>query len=593
MLSRLRDPRAWVLLVACLGFATAFVPNFLRHPSWVWDSDWRQMHFYWESARQTVLHYNQVPLWNPYYCGGNVLMGHPHSQFVTPFFLISLLSDTATGYRAAIIGHLVLGALGVAAVARAHRLSAPAIVLAACTFPFCGFFAWHTMGGNFWVLGFLLLPWLHLCWLLASRGRWLMVFPGGLVLGWMVFSSGIYSVPFSMLFLALAGAARVVAPEDPEGAGPRPHRLAPLLALACIGVLGICFSAPKTLPLLDFLSDHHRTFDKADEALTLSDLVRAFVGRMNTMWIDQEQGRLLYRWTGEYVVDIGFLVFPLALVGLLTARRAASHWWFLALICIALMAGDHGGLAPYTHLRKLPVFKGLHVPVRFGILAAYALSFAAAVGVHELVKRTDAERQPQMAMAMWLLVAFEIVEPFAHNRSINELARRFECPAEEDVEPARFHQAGGGSKHMFLYAIAGKGLVECYEESQLDRSKLIRFGEVEQASVTPESAGRAWIAWWSPNLVRIDYDLKAPGRILTNQNYDKHWQIARGDTVSGETVNHQDMLAVDVPAGRSTVVFRYLPWPFLLGLVLCALAFVAWIAAWRLQARALLRRVAA
>lgn len=596
----LRDVRVWVLVIGCLGLALAFVPNFLRHPSWVWDGDWRQMHFYWESARQTILKYNQVPLWNPYYCGGNVLMAHPHSQFVTPFFVVALLWDVATGYRVAIVGHFLIGALGMAAVARAHRLSAPAMVLAACTFPFCGFFAWHTMGGHFWALGFQLLPWLHLCWLLASRGRWLMVFPGGVVLAWMVFSSGIYSVPFSMLFLGLTTFSRVLVPEQRDDEGAAPHRfewvlrrLAPVLALVAIGALGVCFSAPKTLPLLDFLADHHRTFDVADDALELGDLIRAFFGRMDGMWVDREDGRLLYRWTGEYAVDMGFLVVPLAVAGLVLARRHASHWWFLALICIALMAGDHGGMAPYSLLRKLPVYKGLHVPLRFGILAVYALSFAAAVGIHHLALRADADRQPHMAMAIWMLVALAAVEPFTHNRSINELATRYECPAEEDVQKSHFHQAGGGAKRMFLYAIAGKGLVDCYEEAQLERTKLIRWGEVEQAAVTPPSAGRAWLAWWSPNSFRIEYDLKEPARILTNQNFEKHWLIKRGDTISGEPVDHQHMLAVDVPAGRSRVVFQYLPWPFILGVALALFGLVGWLVAWRLTVRRQTQRIAA
>ena len=54
------------------------MPLFVNLNNWG-SFDWDQHFFYNEAARKTILKYKQVPLWNPYYCGGNVLLAHPES----------------------------------------------------------------------------------------------------------------------------------------------------------------------------------------------------------------------------------------------------------------------------------------------------------------------------------------------------------------------------------------------------------------------------------------------------------------------------------------------------------------------------------
>lgn len=555
--------------LAALCLAVFFVPRFVAEPDAVWVGDWRQMHLYWEAPRQTLLRFGQAPLWNPYYCGGNLLLGHPHSQFVVPFFPLALLTSTAWGYRALVLGHLVLGMVGVERLLARHGVALLARAAGAIAFSCCGFFAWHGVGGHVWAYGFLLLPWLWMAWERARTGHVPAMFAAGAVLAWMVYHAGIYSTPFSGLLLGLDAVGRAALRPD---AGRR--RLTPLLAVAAVGALGVLLSAPKTLPLLDYLADHHRVFDSADDALWPRDLWQVFLGRHEGKWWDTDGGRLHYRWAGEYAADVGHLLFPLALVGVLApSRQQRRVRWGLGLLCVAfvaLMVGDHGPASPYALLRRLPVFKGLHVPTRFGVIVVFLASLLAAFAIDDVMRRLGRGGLAHLA-GVGLLAAL-VVEPTLHNRQVNEQAERYPVAPEAELQrvPA-WEQSGGGSTRMFVYAMEGHGLVECYEEAQLDRAEGLWLGPGPQARVVGE--GEATLARWSPGRLDVRLSLERASTVLLNQNHHDGWRITAGDA---RLAPQRHMLAIEALPGTQDVTLRYLPWPFLLGLWVTLGALYAW-----------------
>src|SRR3989344_1624373 len=67
--------------------------------------NWDLWTFYNEAARKSIIEFHQLPLWNPYYCGGNILLSHPESQVFSPTFLLILLLGTIPGIKVAILLH--------------------------------------------------------------------------------------------------------------------------------------------------------------------------------------------------------------------------------------------------------------------------------------------------------------------------------------------------------------------------------------------------------------------------------------------------------------------------------------------------------
>ena len=57
------------------------LPIFLAFDYWGLF-DWDQHLFYHAVPRATILNYGQFPLWNPYYCGGTVLLANPQSRLL-------------------------------------------------------------------------------------------------------------------------------------------------------------------------------------------------------------------------------------------------------------------------------------------------------------------------------------------------------------------------------------------------------------------------------------------------------------------------------------------------------------------------------
>src|SRR5579883_1236873 len=94
MLAWIRSERreAALVILGALGFAAAFSYPILTDPSnigVVWD--WPEFLIRNWVACYSVRHFHQLPLWNPYECGGMPLLAHPSSQILTPLFVLPLV----------------------------------------------------------------------------------------------------------------------------------------------------------------------------------------------------------------------------------------------------------------------------------------------------------------------------------------------------------------------------------------------------------------------------------------------------------------------------------------------------------------------
>lgn len=95
-----------------LGLALALAYPILNHLELWGKGDWDQHMFYLEVPRVTLLDYGQLPLWNPYYCGGSVMLANPQSRMCSPSYVLVLLLGTEAGIKLTIILNLALGLWG-------------------------------------------------------------------------------------------------------------------------------------------------------------------------------------------------------------------------------------------------------------------------------------------------------------------------------------------------------------------------------------------------------------------------------------------------------------------------------------------------
>ena len=155
-----RRPLYVILFFAVIAFVFA-LPVFYHLNNWG-ILDWDQHLFYHAAPRITLLEYGQFPLWNPYYCGGTVLLANPQSRLLSPSFLLILLFGEVVGIKIDIWLHLVVGLLGTYALARHYQLSSPFAMMASFVFMLSSMYALNLTVGMTWFLSVAYLPWVFL-----------------------------------------------------------------------------------------------------------------------------------------------------------------------------------------------------------------------------------------------------------------------------------------------------------------------------------------------------------------------------------------------------------------------------------------------
>src|SRR5256885_962806 len=82
-------------------------------------------------ATMSVTRFHELPLWDPYYCGGLYGLGAPQSRFASPAFLASLLFGPERGAPIVIFFLTVLGMEGTYRWIRARAVAeGPALIVA-------------------------------------------------------------------------------------------------------------------------------------------------------------------------------------------------------------------------------------------------------------------------------------------------------------------------------------------------------------------------------------------------------------------------------------------------------------------------------
>ena len=78
---------AWRVAAGSLIFGAAFsYPILIRLFQASEQNDWDlESQLNW-APYYTVVHFHQIPLWNPWKCGGMPMLGGPQARFLTPFF---------------------------------------------------------------------------------------------------------------------------------------------------------------------------------------------------------------------------------------------------------------------------------------------------------------------------------------------------------------------------------------------------------------------------------------------------------------------------------------------------------------------------
>ncbi len=532
----------------------------LRYAGFANDFRDAQFHQLYEHVAATSLTtHGQVPLWDPYSCGGMYALGNPQIRFASPTLLLSVLFG---GIRAQALTACVMTTIGMEGAyrwLRQYGCSASASVIAALVPSLVGHYAVAYFFGWVNFYGFHLVPWVLWGTGEALRGRFRGAIVGAVAATWMIGFGGTYAPLMTAVFALVCILGQFFYRPSLR---QRVRETWKLLALLAVFALGL--SAFRTLPILDVM----RASGRVMAGLPGSSL-RTLAG-MTLTHVPP---------TGDVASPAGlFFVGPVAVIafgvaGIFSFKRSPRVAIAALTTTIVMMWLASGyGVRPslFGMLRALPVYGTLRYPERYVFFAASALALLGAHGLTEVqswrsstklgVRRAGWVLSVALSAAIVLGVTHEVV---VFQRTTRALARIVLPESSHDPE---FRQARGNRWLSAHFIPINRGSIACGEAYPVPMSTDLRGDLPNEEYLENPNLGTVRRVAWTPNRINLDADVSEAAYLRVNQNWHPGWRASVGDVV-----NRNGLIGVHLPPGHHQVTLRFMPWSAVAGSSITAL----------------------
>jgi hypothetical protein len=530
--------------------------------------DWQFFQFFDEVARRTMLDYGQFPLWNPYMCGGNTMIGNPQTTWLAPTYPLILWFGTTLGQRLTQMTVIVVCCEGGYRLMRHFGVGPTAALLASVAYPLYGrTFSWIAWG-QYACPAFCLVMWI-LYGYVRGLERPIYLALGGAFFAWMISFRGIQMGPQMAIGLgvwSLLQARRAwLDTHDLRKA------LWPIAACAIVGLFAFGFDAVRLVPVAQTLFAFPRIQPESVHRTVSEIFVEIFAIPPGTRGFDAPG----YTYVGviTYLLFLGAVLFA-------AVRKRAAMALVVCLVFMLIGLGYQGAFSPYPLLKKLPLFSSLRNPYHWGFTAALFLVIAASFALDELERwlRSGGRARVWVGRILPPLLVLVTASELAW-RGRAELTnpgwRAFTFPPIPRVEQD-FRQTRANHWVSPMWPTVDRGMIACYDETPWPSSAAVRPDLPAEEYLADPSAGQVTRRKWTPNRIDLTVELSRPATVLVNQNWNSGWRASAGTVRSAN-----GLLAVDLPAGRTELRLRFLPGSVLVGLLITLLAIGATVILWR------------
>lgn len=571
-----------LILPLCIFFAVTIVyavPLLKDINNWG-QMDWDQFTFWNAVPRQTILRYHQFPLWNPYGNGGNVLLAHPHSSFLSPFYILVLVFGPVIGLKLGIIAHLFIGMVGMFLLSRYFHLNKYSCYLPAFIYMLSSLFTLHLTEGHVEFLTMAFIPWLFLYYLKSTVNiRYVL---GGIIALSLIILGGSMNVLSIGLFLLFVYSVFHAL---------KKRKLSCLKVVVMIFMGSFLLSSIKLIPMLEFLNDNPRD-TKLSVGIDATLLKNALLSTDQADYYEATKRdyqsravdgiKLEYGWH-EYGAYVGYAALILALLGALFYSRRYWDLVITGILCLWITLGSGVSWGLWVLLHGLPFYDSLRVPSRFILGFVFCVSLLAGFGLSKLEGIGRKKFHRFLVVLIACAIFFEL---FMVNYPL--LKNLFTIKPPEIKRHAEFKQRyrdfnilEGSVSSMYPVLLSNSGIINSYEVVSVKKGKVAietekdYKGEVYLRSLGTEIKPLLF----SPNIIKLKLYLKQNDVLVINQNFYKGWKV---QGIKSEVVPYNGLISIKLPAGKHDIVVYYLPKSFILGAVLSlitliVLAFILWL----------------
>ena len=575
--------------------SVVFCAPLFEVPQGLGANDWDQHLFYYGVVLKNVVEYGQMPFWNPWYCGGNVMWQNPQVAILSPVYPLTALMSLQLAMKINIVLHYWIGFIGMhLLVTRVIGVTfLPVVVYLATLVTASGAQAIHLrVGHSVFLPGFYLPLQLFFFFKACRTGEWKYVFASAMTLAVMVFNGGTHILPMSIAALGTFSLCAAVARRDWR----------PLALVAVFGAAGLAYAGPKLVPVVQYVSGAQfwdtRNPTETPDRVTLAILEQTYLVPTSDVGARLPMQRHGWHEYGNYI-GIGSALALIA--GLLwvvfqslprgsakrEGGRTAEDGFGLSLaittiVLFSLSLGEFSRYSPAVLSHDLPLFSSFRIPSRYTIpflqFAALTLGWA----LRTVIVRYGFPQRARIAVAVVSLGAAAhliyvnqwnlkgvFTEP-AFETPFNWMSGPRQISADADSSP---YTAGSP---MLRALIDDRSFFNCYESLQLARGA----GPDRPPVFDANPSARVSAVDFSPN--RLTFAVSDAGdeaRVVLNQNWSPGWSTDAGPITVGPRT---ELSTVTIPSGRGgQYAFTFTPPGIYLGIALLTLAILATRIAWR------------
>ncbi|MDP2318136.1 MAG: hypothetical protein Q8O42_02195 [Acidobacteriota bacterium] len=569
-------------VVALYGVASyAFCSPLFAQPTALGVYDWDQHLFYYGAVLKNVVEYGQMPFWNPWYCGGNVLWQNPQIALLSPVYPLTAFMPLALAMKVNILLHYWMGFIGMhLLLSRVVGLrSLPLVFFLATVFTASGGPAIHLLVGHSVFLPAFYLPFVVYFFLRSVqtgtvRGSLLAAIP----IAMMVYNGGTHILPMA---IAVVGMLAVV-----SAAALRQWR--PLIFGVACCVAGLAYSAPKLIPVVAFVSSEQfwdtRPPIERPDLTTLEMAAGIYLDpeqKQRSRLPDQRHGWHEY---GNYIGQIAALLIVASVFWVFGARRAPDYWLGLALAIATIVLfvwslGDFSRFAPSSLASHLPLFSSFRIPSRYNIVFVLCGALTAGWALRSVAADTVSKSAGALVGTLAVLAAANLI---ATNRllladvfSVPPLAASFKpMGGPATLQLSEETNAYRDGSPMLTALMSDRTFFACYESLQLTRT-----ATAEHPLVFTDGASQVSGIAFTPN--RIEFSAiggHQPTRVSLNQNYSSGWSSSAGVFTPTEAAMPGVTLA---PGQTGRFAFVFVPDGLWAGTAIFVLAAALSVFLWR------------
>ena len=579
---------AWCAFYGVLS--AAFCAPLFAQPLALGVNDWDQHLFYYGSVLKNLIEYGQMPYWNPWYCGGNVMWQNPQIALLSPVYPLAAMMPLQLAMKLNIVLHYWIGFIGMhLLVTRIVGITfAPAVIYLATLVTASGAPAIHLrVGHSVFLPGFYLPFQLYFFFQAFKTGAWKYTFLSAATLALMVFNGGTHILPMSIASLGMFSLCAAI--------GRRDWR--PLAFAIAFGTAGFAFSAPKLLPVVQYVNGAYfwdtRNPTERPDLVTIDVLKQTYLVPTEDVRERLPMQRHGWHEYGNYIGPGSAIAIVCGFVWVLVRRSRVDHWFGVSLavttaFLFLLSLGEFASYAPANLAHHVPLFSSFRIPSRYTIPFLQFAALTVAWAFQSTVSRYGLSQVARIAVAVAALGAS------AHLMYVNQwnLRKVFtEAPFDTSFHvmsgPAEISALADASPYtpgspMLRALMADRSFYTCYESLQLAHGSVPDRPLVFDAN----PGDRVGDLDFSPNELTFSIkDTAAGARVILNQNWAPGWTSTAG-TIA--TPRQTELGSITVPPGQSgRYRFTFRPPLLVTGLVIFDLALIVALTMWRWRTRPL------